>query len=102
MEFIGELLAAPFVCIGWIIVGAIAGAIAHSVMGSNAPLIVDILLGLAGSFVGGILVSILGLARYRADDGLGGVITSIVVATIGAIVLIAIGRAFSGGRRAAR
>lgn len=96
MEIITDILAAPFVCIGWLIVGAIAGALAHSIMRSDAPLIGDIILGLLGALIGGFLVGLLGL--YRPTGGIEGVIASLVVATIGAIVLIAIGRLFTGRR----
>lgn len=96
MDLIGDILAAPFVCIGWLIVGAIAGALAHTVMKSSAPLIGDIILGLLGALVGGFLVGLLGL--YRPTGGAEGVIASLVVATIGAIILIAIGRLFTGRR----
>lgn len=94
MDVIGDILAAPFVCIGWLIVGAIAGALAHSIMKSSAPLIGDIILGLIGSVVGGFIVSLLGI--NRPDGGITGVIASLVVATIGAVILIAIGRLIRG------
>lgn len=94
MDFIGDLLAAPFICIGWLIIGALAGTLAHSIMKSEAALIGDIILGLIGAVVGGFLVSLLGL--YRPEGGIGGVIASLVVATIGAIILIAIGRLLTG------
>ena len=96
MDIITDILAAPFVCVGWLIVGAIAGALAHSVMKSSAPLIGDIILGLLGALVGGFLVGLLRL--YRPEGGLDGVIASLVVATIGAIILIAAGRLFTGRR----
>jgi uncharacterized membrane protein YeaQ/YmgE (transglycosylase-associated protein family) len=96
MDVISDLLAAPFVCIGWLIVGAIAGALANSAMRSDAPLLGDIILGLLGALVGGFLVGLLGL--YRPTGGAEGVIASLVVATLGAIVLIAIGRLFTGRR----
>jgi uncharacterized membrane protein YeaQ/YmgE (transglycosylase-associated protein family) len=96
MEIITDILAAPFVCIGWLIVGAIAGALAHSIMRSDAPLIGDMILGLLGALVGGFLVGLLGL--YRPEGGFEGVIASLVVATVGAIILIAIGRLFTGRR----
>lgn len=92
MNIIGDILAAPFICIGWIIVGAIAGALAHSFMRTNQPLITDIIVGLIGSFIGGIIVSLLGISR--PEGGITGVLVSILVATIGAIVLLAILRAF--------
>ncbi len=54
MDFIGGLIASPFICIGWIIVGIIAGALARQIAGSaDSPWWMDMLLGLAGAFVGG-------------------------------------------------
>jgi uncharacterized membrane protein YeaQ/YmgE (transglycosylase-associated protein family) len=96
MEIINDILASPFICLGWIIVGAIAGALAHSIMRSSAPLIGDIILGLLGAVVGGFLVSLLGI--YRAEGGLTGVIVSLLIATVGAVILIALGRLLTGRR----
>jgi uncharacterized membrane protein YeaQ/YmgE (transglycosylase-associated protein family) len=83
---IGGILAAPFICIGWLIVGAIAGGIAHNVMKTNQPIVVDIIVGLLGAVIGGFLVSLFGI--YRAEGGIEGVIVSLIVSTIGAIVLL--------------
>jgi len=68
------------------------------IMPGNDPggFIVTILLGIAGAFVGGFITqNILGL-------GDGGIIWSIIVATTGAIILLAIYRAVTGGRTARR
>ena len=78
----------------WIIVGGIAGALGKLIMPGDDPggIIVTILLGIAGAFVGGfIMQSILGF-------GSGGFIWSIIVATIGAIILLAIYRLIVGSR----
>ncbi len=96
MDVIGDILAAPFICVGWLIVGAIAGALAHSIMKSSAPLIGDMVLGLIGAVVGGFIVALLGLSR--PEGGVTGVIASLVVATLGAVALIAIGRMIRGQR----
>ncbi len=79
--------------ITWIIIGAIAGALAKLIMPGDDPggIIVTILLGIVGAFVGGFLTSLVGI-------GGGGFIWTIIVATIGAIILLAIYRAFVGGR----
>jgi len=79
--------------ITWIIIGAIAGALAKLIMPGDDPggIIVTILLGIVGAFVGGFLTSLVGI-------GGGGFIWTIIVATIGAIVLLAIYRAFVGSR----
>ncbi len=83
--------------IAWIIIGGIAGALAKLIMPGDDPggIIVTILIGIAGAFVGGFLTSLIGI-------GSGGLIWTIIVATIGAIVLLAIYRAIVGGRRTAR
>ena len=80
--------------IGWIIIGAIAGVLGKLIMPGDDPggIIVTILLGIAGAFVGGfIMQSVLGF-------GSGGFIWTILVATLGAVILLAIYRAFVGGR----
>jgi uncharacterized membrane protein YeaQ/YmgE (transglycosylase-associated protein family) len=98
MDFIGNLLASPFICIGWIIVGIVAGALARQIAGSpDSPWIWDLLLGLAGSFVGGIVASLLGI-NTDTGGGIGQVLLSLVVAVVGAIILIFIGRLFTRNR----
>jgi uncharacterized membrane protein YeaQ/YmgE (transglycosylase-associated protein family) len=79
----------------WIIVGGIAGALAKLIMPGDDPggIIITILLGIAGAIVGGFLASLIGI-------GGGGWIWSILIATIGAIVLLAIYRLVAGNRAA--
>ena len=99
MDFITGLIASPFYCIGWLIIGFIAGALARRVMGStNANFVSDIILGLIGSFLGGLILGVLGFNNGTINVGLG--IGSIITAFIGAVVLIWIGRLITGGRRA--
>ena len=83
--------------IAWIIIGLVAGALAKLIMPGDDPggIIVTILIGVAGAFVGGFLASLIGLAE-------GGLIWTIVVATLGAIILLAIYRMLVGGRTARR
>ena len=83
--------------IAWIIIGLVAGALAKLIMPGDDPggIIVTILIGIAGAFVGGFLASLIGLAE-------GGLIWTIIIATIGAIILLAIYRMFVGGRTARR
>src|SRR5215210_3828417 len=80
--------------IGWIVIGLIAGALGKLIMPGDDPggVIVTILLGIAGAIVGGFLASLGGL-------GSGGFLWTLVVATIGAIILLAIYRAIAGSRR---
>jgi uncharacterized membrane protein YeaQ/YmgE (transglycosylase-associated protein family) len=80
--------------IGMIILGLIAGAIAKFIMPGKDPggIIVTILLGIAGSLVGGFLWNML----FRNDgDNTAGLIGSI----IGALILLAIYRMMVGRRR---
>ncbi len=81
--------------LGWIIVGLIAGALGKLIMPGDDPggIIVTILLGIAGAFVGGFLASLIGI-------GSGNIIVTIIIATIGAIILLAIYRALVGNRSA--
>jgi uncharacterized membrane protein YeaQ/YmgE (transglycosylase-associated protein family) len=75
--------------ITWIIVGLIAGALAKLILPGDDPggIIVTILIGIAGAFVGGFVFSLLG-----GSGATGFNIWSIIVATIGAIILLAISR----------
>jgi uncharacterized membrane protein YeaQ/YmgE (transglycosylase-associated protein family) len=68
--------------IWWIVVGLIAGWAAGRIMkGGGYGMLADILLGIVGGLVGGWVVGLLGF-------GAGGFIWSVVVATLGAIILI--------------
>jgi uncharacterized membrane protein YeaQ/YmgE (transglycosylase-associated protein family) len=81
--------------LAFIVVGLIAGLLAKLVLPGDDPggLIVTTLVGIAGAFVGGFVVGILGGAGVTGIN-----IWSILVATLGAVVLLAIFRLFSGGR----
>jgi uncharacterized membrane protein YeaQ/YmgE (transglycosylase-associated protein family) len=71
----------------WIIVGLIAGWLTGLVMkGGGYGIIVDILLGIVGGWLGGWLFGRLGI--WPA----GGMLGSIVVAFIGAVILVGITR----------
>jgi len=71
-----------------IIVGLIAGWAAGKIMkGSGYGVLIDILLGIAGAIVGGWVMRVLGF--YTT----GGLIPSILVAVLGAVLLVAIARA---------
>jgi uncharacterized membrane protein YeaQ/YmgE (transglycosylase-associated protein family) len=95
-SFISWLVTAPFACIGWIIIGFIAGALARRIMGSSdAPFVLDVILGIVGAWVGGFILGLLGF-RDALDIGFG--IGSLITALIGAIVLIFIGRLLTGRR----
>ena len=80
--------------IAWIVLGLIAGFLAGQVMkGGGYGLIGDIVLGIIGAVVGGFLAStLLGL------DVNGVNIMSILIAFVGACIVIAISRALTRGR----
>ena len=81
----------------WIVLGLVAGWLAGQVMrGGGYGVVGDIVLGIVGALVGGFLT---GLVLGR-DMVSGFNIESIVVAFIGAVILIAVSRAFT--RRRAR
>lgn len=65
----------------WLVVGVIAGFIAEKVMKRDHGILTNLLVGLAGSFIGGILSSLVGIAAY-------GFIGDIIVAAVGAVVLL--------------
>jgi uncharacterized membrane protein YeaQ/YmgE (transglycosylase-associated protein family) len=81
----------------WIIVGLIAGVLASMVMGGTGyGLIGDIIIGIVGAFVGGWIFSALGVA-----SPLGGLAGTILVAFIGAVVLLFLIRLVRRGTRGA-
>ncbi|MCE7989424.1 MAG: GlsB/YeaQ/YmgE family stress response membrane protein [Caldilinea sp. CFX5] len=70
----------------WIIIGALAGWIAGQVMkGGGFGLLGNIGVGIVGSFIGGWLFGMLGI-------GAGNLISSLVAAVVGAIILLYIVR----------
>ena len=71
--------------ISWILVGLIAGLLAKWIMPGAGPgcFIVTVLIGMAGASIGGFIVGILG-----GSGATGLNVWSILVATLGAIVLL--------------
>ena len=77
--------------LGWIIFGLIAGVIAKAIMPGKDPggAIVTILLGIAGSVIGGFVGRALFGYGNSASGSEPGMIMSMVLAVVGAIVLLA-------------
>lgn len=70
--------------IGWIILGLLAGWIANRIVrGSGAGLLLNLVLGIVGAFVGGFLVNILGGAGVTGFN-----LWSLIVAVLGAVVVL--------------
>jgi uncharacterized membrane protein YeaQ/YmgE (transglycosylase-associated protein family) len=74
---------------GMLIIGLIAGYIAEKVTASDHGLLTNLLVGIAGSFVGGNLARLLNVEFY-------GWLGNLIVATIGAVLLIWIWRKVQG------
>ena len=75
--------------IGMLIIGLVAGYIAEKVTASDHGLLTNLLVGIAGSFVGGNLANVLQI-EYQGKLG------SLMVATIGAILILWIWRSIRG------
>lgn len=80
--------------LSWIIVGLIAGWLAGLIMkGGGYGVIGDIILGIIGAIVGGFLAG----ALFGVENPISGFnLTTIVVAFLGAVVVVAIVRALPG------
>ncbi|GGF34780.1 transglycosylase [Aliidongia dinghuensis] len=80
--------------IGWIVLGLISGFIASKIVNrAGAGFIFDIVLGIVGAFVGGFLFTHLGGVGITGFN-----LYSMVVAVIGAIVVLIIYHALFGRR----
>lgn len=88
--------------IGWIVFGLIAGIIAKVIMPGKDPggFIVTTLLGIVGAVIGGYLGQVLfGYGRGSSGDVTQpGFLMSLVLAVVGAIVLLALYRLLIRGR----
>jgi uncharacterized membrane protein YeaQ/YmgE (transglycosylase-associated protein family) len=82
--------------IAWIILGAIAGFITNLIMGGKEGVIGTIILGIVGAVVGGYLAGTV----LKVADVTGINIESIVVAVVGAVIVVALYRMLMGRRTA--
>jgi uncharacterized membrane protein YeaQ/YmgE (transglycosylase-associated protein family) len=67
--------------LGLLVIGFLAGWIAERAMNRQHGLLTNILVGIAGSFVGGTLAGVLGIAYY-------GFLSNLVIAALGAILIL--------------
>jgi uncharacterized membrane protein YeaQ/YmgE (transglycosylase-associated protein family) len=80
--------------IAWIVLGLLAGFIASKVVDhSGQGTIIDIVLGIVGAIVGGFLFTTFGSTGVTGFN-----IWSLVVATLGAIVVLVVKHAVTGRR----
>ena len=80
--------------IAWIVVGILAGWLAERITGRNHGLLTNLVVGIIGAFVGGFIFS--SLLGFRYAEGFN--LPSIVVATVGAVALLAIFGGFHNRR----
>jgi uncharacterized membrane protein YeaQ/YmgE (transglycosylase-associated protein family) len=71
----------------WIVIGLIAGWLAHAILGGRGGIFGNIAVGLVGAIVGGFLFSHLNIVVTQDFWG------SLITATIGAVIFLAIWRA---------
>jgi len=85
--------------LAWIVLGLIAGFIASKIVnGTGEGMVMDIVLGVVGAVAGGWLFSAFGMSHVTGVN-----IYSILVAVVGAIVVLFIYHAITGrGGRATR
>jgi uncharacterized membrane protein YeaQ/YmgE (transglycosylase-associated protein family) len=80
--------------ISWIVLGAIAGFLANMVVGGREGLIGTIILGIVGAVVGGYIAT----SIFHKGDVSGVNIESIVIAVLGAILVLFVWRALTRNR----
>ena len=82
----------------WLIVGGLIGWLASLMMKTDAQqgLLLNVVVGIVGAFIGGWLISPLVGGGSNVNSGIS--IGSIVVSLIGAIILLAIVNLFRNGR----
>jgi len=87
----------PYTILVWAVIGLAAGYLASKVMlGHGMGVFADIAVGIVGAFAGGLLASQLGITLSVPGHP---IISQILVAFIGAIVLLSLLRLFGMGRR---
>ena len=80
--------------IGWLILGLIAGFIGSKIVNKGGEgLVLDIVLGVVGAVVGGFLFSLIGAAPVTGLN-----LYSMLVAVVGAIVVLVVYHAVFGRR----
>ncbi len=91
LYFLVVLVGAVLALVPWLILGLIAGWVADKLMGNRFGLLGDLLIGLAGSVIGTALYTL--LTGHRPGGPFG--ITHLIMAIVGAVLLLAVLRALS-------
>ena len=74
---------------GMLVIGLVAGYIAEKVTASDHGLFTNLIVGIAGAFVGGTLADVVGIQVY-------GFLGLLVTASIGAVILLFVWRKVTG------
>lgn len=84
--------------IGWIVLGGLAGWVASMIAGTNGRqgLLGNIIAGVIGAFVGGFILNLFGGTGVTGFN-----VWSFLVALLGAVIVLFIWRAMTGGRKSA-
>ncbi len=81
--------------LAWIVLGLVSGFIASKIVNkSGEGLVLDIVLGVVGAVVGGFIFNAVGASGVNGFN-----VWSLFVAVLGAIIVLAIKHALTGGRR---
>jgi uncharacterized membrane protein YeaQ/YmgE (transglycosylase-associated protein family) len=81
----------------WVLVGIVAGALAsHVALGHGLGLLGDLVTGIIGAFLGGVLAEV-----FKIKFAITGhpIITEIIIAFVGAVILLFVLRMLGFGRR---
>ena len=82
--------------LAWIVLGLLAGFIASKLVNKTGEgILLDIVLGIVGAVVGGWLFNTFGMAGVTGFN-----IWSLIVAVIGAVLLLVVYHAITGNKRA--
>jgi len=80
--------------LGWIIVGGIAGWLASLIMAREGQgCFLNIVVGIVGAFIGGIIMNVIGKVGVTGFN-----FRSLLVAVVGAVILLGFVRLVGGGR----
>lgn len=81
--------------ITWVVVGGLAGWVASMITKTDAKMGIpgNILAGIVGAFIGGILLNVLGGTGFTGFN-----LWSFLVALVGAVIVLLVWKAFSGRR----
>lgn len=87
----------PYPIVVWIAVGLVAGLVASRVMlGHGLGILADVLVGIAGALIGGFLAAYFGVTITVPGHP---IVTEMIIAFLGSIVLLAVVRLLGIGRR---